>query len=158
MNWDAISAIGDIVGAVAVVVTLLYLALQIRQGTKATQGVGIQTAAALDQEFLLAIGNDPATAKMWATYLSTPDALPVEEKIQGSFLLGSLVRRLENVYLQKCLGTISDEGWRSRQGLFVGIARSPAFLVFLESPPAKLFSKDFLEYMNRVRADEQRLE
>ncbi len=37
MNWDAISAIGEIVGAIAVVVTLIYLGRQIRQGTKATQ-------------------------------------------------------------------------------------------------------------------------
>lgn len=38
MNWEAISAIGEIVGATAVVVTLIYLAVQVRQGTKATQG------------------------------------------------------------------------------------------------------------------------
>ena len=30
MNWDAIAAVGEIVGAVAVVGTLGYLALQIR--------------------------------------------------------------------------------------------------------------------------------
>ena len=33
MNWDAIGAIGEILGAVAVVATLGYLALQIRQNT-----------------------------------------------------------------------------------------------------------------------------
>jgi hypothetical protein len=31
MNWDAISAVGGIVSALAVLVTLIYLALQIRQ-------------------------------------------------------------------------------------------------------------------------------
>ena len=31
MNWDAIGAVGEIVGAFAVVVSLIYLALQIRQ-------------------------------------------------------------------------------------------------------------------------------
>ena len=30
MNWDAIGAVGEIVGAAAVVLTLLYLALQVR--------------------------------------------------------------------------------------------------------------------------------
>ena len=34
MNWDALGAIGEIVGAVAVVATLLYLALQIKQNTR----------------------------------------------------------------------------------------------------------------------------
>ncbi|MGR8950687.1 MAG: hypothetical protein ACU84Q_21810 [Gammaproteobacteria bacterium] len=31
MNWDAVGAIGEIVGAIAVVVTLIYLAKQIKQ-------------------------------------------------------------------------------------------------------------------------------
>lgn len=34
MNWEAISAISDIVGAVAVVISLVYVAAQIRQNTK----------------------------------------------------------------------------------------------------------------------------
>ena len=33
MNWDAVSAIAEMVGAVAVVTTLAYLALQVRQST-----------------------------------------------------------------------------------------------------------------------------
>lgn len=36
MNWDAIGAIGEIVGAAAVVLTLGYLAMQIRHSERAT--------------------------------------------------------------------------------------------------------------------------
>lgn len=34
MNWDAIGAVGEIVGALAVFVTLLFLAIQIRESNK----------------------------------------------------------------------------------------------------------------------------
>jgi heme/copper-type cytochrome/quinol oxidase subunit 1 len=37
MNWEAIAAIGELIGAVAVVVTLIYLAAQIRHNTKTTK-------------------------------------------------------------------------------------------------------------------------
>jgi len=33
MNWEAIGAVGEILGAVAVLITLVYLAIQIRQST-----------------------------------------------------------------------------------------------------------------------------
>ena len=33
MNWDAIGAIGEIVGALAVLATLIYLAIQVRQNS-----------------------------------------------------------------------------------------------------------------------------
>ena len=35
MNWNAIAAIGELSGAVAVVISLLYLARQISQNTRA---------------------------------------------------------------------------------------------------------------------------
>jgi hypothetical protein len=35
MNWDAIGAIGELVGGAAVLVTLIYLAVQIRQANSA---------------------------------------------------------------------------------------------------------------------------
>ena len=37
MNWDAITAIGEILAAIAVVVTLIYLSKQIRQNSQAVQ-------------------------------------------------------------------------------------------------------------------------
>ena len=33
MNWDAVRAVGDSLGAIAVLVTLIYLAIQIKQNT-----------------------------------------------------------------------------------------------------------------------------
>ena len=37
MNWDALSAISEIVGAGAVLVTLIYLTVQMRQNTASVQ-------------------------------------------------------------------------------------------------------------------------
>ena len=33
MNWEAIGAVGEILGAIAVLLSLAYLAVQIRQNT-----------------------------------------------------------------------------------------------------------------------------
>ena len=37
MNWEALGAIGEIVGALAVVLTLGYVAVQIRQYTRSVK-------------------------------------------------------------------------------------------------------------------------
>ncbi len=154
MNWEAISAVGEIVGATAVVVTLIYVAVQVRHATRETQAVSVQTAYSLDHEFLLTIGADPVTAQLWATYLSAPETLADDQLIQGAYLMTSLVRRLENIYLQKTLGSLSEEGWKSRQALSIGIARSPGYSAFLESPPAALTSEEFRNYMVQLVSDE----
>ena len=35
MNWEAVSALGQIIGALAVLITLIYLAIQLKQNTAA---------------------------------------------------------------------------------------------------------------------------
>ena len=37
MNWDAMGAVGEVVGALAVVISIVYLAIQIRQNTQTTK-------------------------------------------------------------------------------------------------------------------------
>ena len=42
MNWDAIGAVGEVLGALAVVLTLAYLAIQIRQNTAIAKMAAMQ--------------------------------------------------------------------------------------------------------------------
>ena len=45
MNWDAISAISQLIGSLAVVLSVLYLALQVHQSTRVAK-LAVQDAAA----------------------------------------------------------------------------------------------------------------
>lgn len=44
MNWDAISAIGDIIGAAVVIITPAYLAVQIRDEARASRYAAVTDA------------------------------------------------------------------------------------------------------------------
>ena len=50
MNWDALGAIGEIIGAIAVVITLGFLAIQIRYSTRSMdESNRLQRATAIDR-------------------------------------------------------------------------------------------------------------
>jgi len=49
MNWEAIGAVGEIIGALAVVITLFYLAVQLREAKRATDRNSDITIAATYQ-------------------------------------------------------------------------------------------------------------
>ena len=51
MNWDAIAAIAEALGAVGVVATVVYVAFQIRQNSRSIEGATEQ--ALMDQEINL---------------------------------------------------------------------------------------------------------
>lgn len=44
MNWDAISAVAETVAAIAVIVSLLYLAIQVNQNTRTLKNQGLKSA------------------------------------------------------------------------------------------------------------------
>ena len=50
MNWEAIGAIGEVVGAIAVVTTLIILLIQVRQNTQSMiEANRLQKASAIDK-------------------------------------------------------------------------------------------------------------
>jgi len=148
------ASIAEIIGSFAVVITLIILVVEVRGNTAAIQAQSVQTAAALDQEFLISVGSNPITALTWATYLAAPETLSEAESLQGAYLLTSAIRRLENIYLQEQLGALSEEGQESREALLRGLASSKGFATFLDSPPAALISGEFLSYMAQLGAEE----
>lgn len=146
---------------IAVVAGIIFLAVEIQQNSellqyqiRETQAVSIQSTTTLDQDFLLVVGSDPVTAKMWSTYLRAPETLAEDQLIQGSYLMASLMRRLESIYLQKRLGSLSEEAWMSRQLLFIGIARSPGYANYRESASIVLVGDELRDYMDQLAHDE----
>jgi len=152
MSWDAVTAVAEMVGATAVVVTLLYLAIQVRQSTRAVQAATFQATSAMDHDFLLAVGKDPTTARAWFLYLTAPESLSQEDELQGRMLFGSALRRLENVYFQYRLGTLAEGAWISRQGMYKVVANSPGYAAFLRTPTAAFLDGDFVTFMAELRS------
>ena len=82
MNWNAIGAIAEALGAIGVIATLLYLSVQIRQNRDL-----IATSVA-DSEFFAGIevmkimASDPEAARVWNTGFENRDALESSERTQ----------------------------------------------------------------------------
>jgi len=51
MHWEAIGAVGEIVGALAVVLSLIYLAIQVRQNSEMARAESRLRAVATWREF-----------------------------------------------------------------------------------------------------------
>jgi hypothetical protein len=116
MNWDAVGAIAELVGALGVVASLAYLAIQIRQSTAQSRvnTTAIESSAfqqLLDHHSLLNLRlvDDPGLLKL---SLSVDEASldPLEE--QRFIVLASLIFR--SLYNAWCLfekGLVSKEQW-----------------------------------------------
>ena len=135
---------------IGVIAGIVFLAVEIRGNTRATQAETSQAASLADQEFLFDIGADSNLTHLWTTYLAAPQSLTQEERTQGAFLFSAQLRRLENVFLQHQIGALPEEAWQSRQGLFLTLAKSPGYAAYAQSGFARNSSDEILEYMNEL--------
>ena len=88
MNWEAIGAIGEILGAIAVLVTLVYLALQIRQNTYQIREAASQDTIHLWNTISQATVSDPNLVEIFLKGQNDLSALnPVERKRYTEYCL-----------------------------------------------------------------------
>jgi len=90
MDWEAIGAVGELVGAVAVVMTLGYLAVQVRYARRATSDTNRLTRAVGIRELLGRLVDDDRLRHAWIRtegstemYQRLADALGVEPEEAG---------------------------------------------------------------------------
>ncbi|MFT5500134.1 MAG: hypothetical protein ACI88G_000260 [Woeseiaceae bacterium] len=117
MNWDAIGAIGELVGGIAVIGTLIYLASQIRQNTKIN-------ASAIRQNFYdyttrqMLHGTDSAEFSALIAKVSlTDEALSPGESIQILRMFQAVFVGYQGAFVQYKQGALSEDDWKMCRAL-----------------------------------------
>jgi hypothetical protein len=111
MNWEALGAIGEIVGAVAVVVTLGYLAVQIRQNTSALRASTHQALIDSTLMYQSLTLNNPDVARIRLYGVADPTKLTEEDQFRFRTAMEMLFRLIENAFVQHEEGTLGGDGW-----------------------------------------------
>ena len=114
MNWDALGAIGELIGAVAVILTLLYLAAQIRQNTRSNQTAAIQMMSAQNAEWLTLLSQPGGAAKLFYIESSVGlNELSDEDSSRYVSLIIHMCRLYDTQYHLYKLDAIPEELWAS---------------------------------------------
>ena len=143
--------IAEIISGIAIIISLIFVGIQIKRNTKATQASTFQAIAELDINMLLNFGSSKELAKLISTFRDNPDSLTEEEQNHGFYLFGAEVRHVENLFLQYENQMLSEKHWQSRKALVDGIVLSGGFGALLKHPFRKYFDGSFIEYGIRQR-------
>jgi hypothetical protein len=124
--------LGEFVGAIAVVVTLGYLATQVRHSrvateanTKQLQSGSLQNMTERLHNRLLFLAADPVAADLTFRMSRDPDSLSEMEQFQAVMLIAANVTDLEEAYRQVGLGTLPEAALNSRVTQFKQTLQSP---------------------------------
>jgi hypothetical protein len=146
MNWTAIGAIGEILGAGGVIITLVYLARQVRQNTRATRLATAQSISAAARDWNRPLLLDRELA--WTFQVGTEDPTKLDEKEQARFieLCFSLLRMFEDAHYQHQQGALDPDIWKGYEKLYAAYAKAPGFQAYWKQR-RETFRPEFREFI-----------
>jgi len=143
IDWTKWSAIAEVFSAVAIVVTLGYLAIQTQQNTAAVQASVRQSMLEADRESLYMQVENP--------FLFRRSGLNEEEQLQLIGFLTAFMRTRENFWIQYRNGVLDQGTWESYRGALVIVVFSSEFgrrVWERQTGSGLVFDREFVDSIN----------
>jgi hypothetical protein len=133
MNWDAIGAIAELLGAVGVIATLAYLARQIRQNTSTVRSSAASSLAQANNSLLLMLAQDADVSRIWWTGLADPAALSESDLLRFNPMVAMQLNAAQQAHSQFLEGAITRRDWDAECDAILWLANQPGFVAYWET-------------------------
>ena len=148
MEWDAVGAIGEMVGALAVVVSLGYVGVQIRQNTQATRDLAAQNLTAADAEVNYMLAGDAELARIVQDGVFDHQALNEYDQFRFNALFFALYSQYDFAYRRFKAGKLDPVSWQKMEyeiPLYLHLAGACRW--WEQDKPR--FTNEFVEFVDR---------
>ncbi len=155
MNWDAIGAVGEIVGALAVVLSLIYLSRQIRDSTKTIKATSKKDVFMWWSEWCREMSAHPDGVlhnRSLDPNSSWTDFNYEQQTVIG-YLCRAVVMRFESEFSLSESGLLEPEIWEEHRAFCLGLLQRPTWAEWWKDEMEYgLLTKRFMDNINDARA------
>ena len=149
VNWDAVGALAELVGAVGVILSLVYLARQIGQNTRSVRVASYQSwFNSYDSLSNIILASSEFDALLHRG-LGDPDSLSEEDSRRVRGVLRRSFRQFENLYYQHSEAMIDPSLYEAWHRVYSHIGETPGFRFFWENEQG-LFSEAFRRVIDEM--------
>ncbi|MGR8946825.1 MAG: hypothetical protein ACU84Q_02180 [Gammaproteobacteria bacterium] len=111
INWEALQAIVESLGLIAIIASLIFVGFQIRQNSEEIRSSSYHGATELFNTWNLTLTDNPELARIWLKGQESFGELSAEEMVTFEFLLRAVFRIWDTVYYQSRHGTGDKALW-----------------------------------------------
>lgn len=127
-DWGAL---GEIIGAAGVIITLLFLSMQIRANTKESRLSATADIAREYNAYLQHITSDEQLSALWLRAVDREfSSLSDEESARVIMVMGNFFRIMESAHIQYSSGRMDHTSWQGYERLIARSVGSSAFPVY----------------------------
>ena len=156
VNWDAIGAVGEIVGALAVVASLGYLAIQVRAQNRESRLAAMHDVTTAYRETLANI-SDENIASVVSKAIDDSSSLPNAERLQLIGFVSNIFRIWEEAYLLHEAGRLDLRIWQTMLRQFNGYLGIKPFAE-VWAIRKQYFDDEFREFVDSQAREEYEFE
>ena len=152
MNWEAASAMAEWFGVLLVVVSLGYVAIQIRQNTRTVRAATELETGRQWSEFHARVAHSQDMAEIWDKGLADAEDLTAQEKRKFIWLVAEYLFMVESLYRQRELGFLGRDIWNQHQNAAARLLLHPVIESWWERGDSP-FSPEFRVAINDARSE-----
>jgi hypothetical protein len=155
MNWEAAGAIGEILGALAVVSSLVYLASQIRGQNREARVASVHEITEGYRTAILSL-QEPEMAKLFLDAIDHFEDLEPSDRLRFIVFMLNVLRVWEDAFFQWTEKRLDTEVWESMLSPLADVmSNSGAQAVW--KLRRHQFRSDFAEYIDNLEYGEYKL-
>ena len=149
MTLQDVASIGELLGAVGVIISLIYLAAQVRQNTAALRASSITGVTDKTADGMGMVATDAELAKLLAKGVEASSPLEAHERIRFELLMGSWFTHWQGMHRQISVGAIDEELFTAWFPVIAFYANSPLVSDWLASPRSAL-TPEFRSFLSQL--------
>ena len=150
VNWEAISAIGQIVGALAVVISLIYLATEVHSNTRATREASTRWVSDNYTRWIQQISGNPDLSELYYRGIRDFDSLEGAELVRFSALMVEGFRLNEELFYLQLKGRLDPHVWHLLEAGLLDISGYPGIQAWWRFR-SHWFSEEFAKHIKELQ-------
>lgn len=156
IDWNLVSAIGELIGAVAVVISLVYLSRQVHQNTTAVRTGNAVSVQGNFQQLARMFYTDREMGALVLRYMAGEMDVPPADRIAVYAYFFDFLKTAELAYYQFLNGDLDAPLWEASYQFYLAYFTTPGFRAYWAERRAA-FIPSFQDAMDGWLKDESRI-
>jgi hypothetical protein len=149
MKLEKWALIAEIVGALAIVISLAFVGVQLQANTSATRSATASAASFATSTWYNAMGTSAQASALFYNFMNDPASLTPEERLQAVFAVHGILVSFQTSFMLANEGTLDAQIKDTILEAVVVVKDRPGFKYYWEQRRA-FFYEEFQEYVEQL--------
>ncbi len=140
MSWEAINAVSQVVSSIAVVLSVLYLGIQVHRSTRVAKLATQDAAATALRDVTKPFMENAELERIWRVGLEDLSALSAQDQARFFHATYQFLKAFETIHFHYVYGLMDRELWEGWRGLLLHYIAAPGIAHYWKLRPEVFYS------------------